>query len=229
MGRERTNGQVSGDSRSRSRSNSDPKREPFECRRNTLRPGRVAVIDINMEDRTVINPEGADFDGSYGKPGPHPAGCARIFFCSNEGSLDALEDYLEFGESGVPEDTEPRSSRGSWNASNNSENCPYDLRDLAPWICRHDSKEGGLDTDTETGSGDDDGEDTGVGEEENYESGHIPRFLTEADAIFTFTELCFTTGSKNIENAYGTLVQHKIYLFDSDDDDMITSKSYRPR
>jgi hypothetical protein len=238
MGRERTSGPVSDNSHGRSRSNSNSKREPFRCQRNTSRPRGVAVIDINIDDRIAVTPEDTSNDGGLDKPGPPRAGCARIFFCPNEGYLDALEDYLEFGESGVPEDTEPRGARASWRASEDSDNCPYDLRDLVSWICRHDSNEGSIHEDTETGGGTDDEGDTGsgtddegdteVGEQENEESDHDPRLLAEADALFAFTELCFTTRSKKIEDAYGTLVQHKIYLFDSDDDDTLTSKSYGP-
>jgi hypothetical protein len=133
--------------------------------------------------------------------------------------LDALEDYLEFGEKGVPEDVEPRGARASWRATNESENCPYDLRDLSPWICHQESKEENMDESTKVGRKENDE----LNENDNEESRHVPMLLDEADAIFTFNELCFTRGIKDMEDAYGTLVQHKVYLFDHSDK-MFTSK-----
>lgn len=200
-------------SRSRSLRRRRSARGPFKCLRNETSSRDVSFVDIRIKDGTAIIPDDEDIDDYDPKPiepSPHESGVARIFLCPNDEHIDELEDYLEFGEAGVPDGTDPRHERGEWDASNDSENCPYDLRDLDQWIARRN-----LDVNRYPTGNEDNEESAG----EAQDAWHL-RPIDEYDAIFTFTELFFQN------DIYGNLVQHKIYLFDHHAD-KITSESQR--
>ncbi|KAF2183197.1 hypothetical protein K469DRAFT_751765 [Zopfia rhizophila CBS 207.26] len=198
-----------------------PDAEPFTCLRNSLDLDHITLVDIRIADGKAVvtdNPS-KEIDGtSPTKPGPHEPGIARIFLCPNEGCVDRLEDYLEFGEEGPPDGTSPRDERRDWSSGNKSEDIPYDLCDLFQWMARRIERfESLVDQ-----RGDCETRKLADSPERRIKAWGL-KSLDQGDAKFTFTELVFVLEGKGSRNdgAYGRLCQHKLYLM-KQEPDMIT-------
>ncbi|PSN67370.1 hypothetical protein BS50DRAFT_634745 [Corynespora cassiicola Philippines] len=182
---------------------------PFLCRRNAVDSSHVGLLDIRIRDLSVVKSEESRIEGhrsTPAEPGAHESGIIRVFICRSEYQLCALKDYLEFGDGGLPANTAPRQE--TYTIANESEDCPYDLRDLVQWIPRHSA----IFQNHESFGG----RDHVRGRSLKATGSEQKLTLEDADAIFTFTELSCVPKNHDREETYGRSVQHKLYSFSQD-------------
>ncbi|KAF2726854.1 hypothetical protein EJ04DRAFT_597080 [Polyplosphaeria fusca] len=180
---------------------------PLKCLRNSLSYKHVSFVDIIIAHGTPVLVEADTAFPEAVEPGDHEPGIARIFLIPNDDKLAELQDYLEFGDAKEENDALVDEDRDKNLTKNETEDAPYELCSILPWLPpngsvfqnkahesftreRYDAKE---EMDRQTG-------------------GRNLKPLDECDAPFTFAELVYTPSEKKNEGAYGKLIQHKLYL-----------------